>query len=84
MGESVGAVTTLMIGTTVANGWGTGEGTGEGTGGGGGETIVGTTPTGIGRGEGEDTTTTVGMVTGRDCDGEGTFTKETVDGVTLG
>lgn len=59
---------------------------GTGGRGGGGETIVGTTPTGTGRGEGGDATAAVmaGMVTGRDGDGEGGVTKETVDGVTLG
>lgn len=72
MRVSGGAVTTLMIGTTVANGWGTGVGT-EG----GGE-LVATTPTGSGREEGGDATT------GRDGDAEGRVTKETVDGVTLG
>lgn len=81
MGVSGGAVTTLMIGTTGANGWGTGVGTGGGVGG---ETIVGTTPTGCGRGEGGEATAADGMVTGRDSDGEGRVTKETVDGVTLG
>lgn len=70
MGVSGGAVTTLMIGTTVASGWGTGE---VGGGGGGGETIVGTTPTESGRGEGGDATITVG--------GE---TKVMVEVVTLG
>lgn len=57
-----------------------------GTGGGGGETIVGTTPTGSGREEGGEATAADGMVIGRDGDGEGCVTKETVavDGVTLG
>lgn len=71
MGVSGGAVTTLMIGTTVANGWGTGVGTGEG----GGETIVGTTPTGSGKGEGDEATTTVGV---------DRVTKEMVEAFTLG
>lgn len=79
MGVSDGAVTTLMIGTTVANGWGTGVGTERG-----GETIVGTTPAGSGRREGGEATAADGMVTGRDGNGEGRVTKEMVDGVTPG
>lgn len=73
MGVSGGAETTLMIGTTVANGWGTGVDTRGG--GGGGETIVGTTPTECGREEGGDAMTAVGV---------DRVTKEMVAAVTLG
>lgn len=79
MGVSDGAVTTLMIGTTVAIGWGTDVGTERG-----GETTVGTTPAGSGRGEGGEATPTGGTVTGRDRNGEGRVTKEMVGGGTLG
>lgn len=63
-------VTTLMIGTVGANGWGrgvgTGEGEGEAAGGGGGEgeeTIAGPTTTGSGREEAGEATTAVGVET---------------------
>lgn len=81
MGVSGGAVTTLMIGTTVANGWGTGVGT-EGAG----ETTVDTRPAGSGRGESGEATAADGTATGRDSDEEGRVTKEMVEvgGVTLG
>lgn len=59
-------MTTLMIGTVGANGWGRGVGTGEGGGGGGRggeETIVGSSTTGSGREEAGETTTAVGVET---------------------
>lgn len=65
---SGGAVTTLMIGTTVGTG--------------GGETI-GTTPTGSGRAEGGEATTAGGMITGEGGERVTKETVE-VDGVTLG
>lgn len=65
---SDGVLTTLMIGTVGANGWGRGGGTGEGEEGGRGggvgeETIVGPTTTGSGRGEAGEATTAVGVET---------------------
>lgn len=56
-------MTTLMIGTVGASGWGRGVGGGGGGGRGGEETIVGTTTTGSGREEAGETTTAVGVET---------------------